>query len=264
MAQPNSTTTRRPSRCSKHAFAPPASWRPRNDGTPDVTLPAHRHQSCLGRVELALESPAAGDDPVNSSDPSGLASGCDSTNAAQQAACIAAQRAAAAANGPHCPAGSRIVGGQCTGTGAGQPCPSVNSTTGACNSAAWNANNPYGAGEVGLCVGGGLVTPWGGVIGSVCLVTGNGQIGVTATGAAGCSVRGLCGGIGVSGMSSAACSIHDLGGAFSGGAFGTIVTPWGGSYLTGHSANGPVNTTGVEVGYGGDAGGDGHPGRPPT
>jgi hypothetical protein len=72
MAEPT-TSTRRPVRCSKHAFALPVSSRPRNDVTRNVTLPAHRHQTCLGRARLASESPVAGDDPVNESDPSGLA-----------------------------------------------------------------------------------------------------------------------------------------------------------------------------------------------
>jgi hypothetical protein len=70
MAEPT-TSTRRPVRCSKHAFAPPVSFRPRNDVTRNVTLPAHRHQTCLGRARLASESPVAGDDPVNETDPSG-------------------------------------------------------------------------------------------------------------------------------------------------------------------------------------------------
>jgi len=65
------TTTRRPAHCSKHAYAPSAPSRPRNGLTGDVTLPAQRHQTCLGRAGLASESPVAGDDPVNGSDPSG-------------------------------------------------------------------------------------------------------------------------------------------------------------------------------------------------
>jgi hypothetical protein len=64
MAEPT-TTTRRPARCSKHAFAPRASCRPRNDVAHNVTLPAHRHQTCLGRAGLASETAGAGDDPVN-------------------------------------------------------------------------------------------------------------------------------------------------------------------------------------------------------
>ena len=65
------TTTRQPARCQKHAFAPRDSWRPKNDVTPDVTLPAHRHQTCLGRARLASETTETGDDPVNESDPTG-------------------------------------------------------------------------------------------------------------------------------------------------------------------------------------------------
>jgi len=68
------TTTRRPAHCSKHAYAPSAPSRPRNGLTGDVTLPAQRHQTCLGRAGLASESPVAGDDPVNDGDPSGLIS----------------------------------------------------------------------------------------------------------------------------------------------------------------------------------------------
>ena len=45
------STTPRPARCSKHAFAPRASWRPKNDAAHNVTLPAHRHQSCLGGAD---------------------------------------------------------------------------------------------------------------------------------------------------------------------------------------------------------------------
>ena len=70
MAEPT-TTTRRPARCSKHAFAPRASWRPRNDVAQGVTLPAHRHQTCLGQARLASETAGAGDDPVNAVDPLG-------------------------------------------------------------------------------------------------------------------------------------------------------------------------------------------------
>jgi hypothetical protein len=72
MAEPTTTTTCRAARCSKHAFAPSASFRPRNGGTGNVTLPAQRHQTGLWRAELASDSPEAGGDPVNSSDPSGL------------------------------------------------------------------------------------------------------------------------------------------------------------------------------------------------
>lgn len=70
MAEPT-TTTRRPARCSKDAFAPRASWRPKNDIARRVALRAHRHQSCLGRTRLASETAGAGDDPVNNSDPTG-------------------------------------------------------------------------------------------------------------------------------------------------------------------------------------------------
>ena len=245
---------RRRLRCRKHASArsvPDTSSSAAAGTVFAFVNPDHTPRTAANTYDNASRPSVGGDDPVNGGDPTGLASGCDNTNGAKQAACLAGQRAAAAANAPHCPAGSRIVGGQCTGTGAGQPCPSVNSTTGACNSAAWNANNPFDAGVAGVCVGGGLVTPWGGVVGSVCLVSGDGQIGVTATGAAGSSVRGLYGGIGISGFTSMACSVHDLSGKFTGGGFGSIVTPWGGSYLTGNSADGPVSVTGVEGGFGG-------------
>ena len=70
MAEPT-TRTRRTARCQKHAFAPPDSWRPKNAVAYNVTLPAHRHQTCLGRAGLASETAGAGDDPVNASDPSG-------------------------------------------------------------------------------------------------------------------------------------------------------------------------------------------------
>ncbi len=72
MAEPTTTTTRRVAHCSKHAFAPSASFRPRNGMTGDVTLPAQRHQTGLCRAGLASDSPEAGDDPVNQTDPSGL------------------------------------------------------------------------------------------------------------------------------------------------------------------------------------------------
>lgn len=73
MAEPTTTTTRRAAHCSKHAFAPLAQFRPRNAVTLNVTLPAQRHQTGLYRAGLASDSPEAGDDPVNSSDPLGLA-----------------------------------------------------------------------------------------------------------------------------------------------------------------------------------------------
>jgi hypothetical protein len=72
MAEPTTTTTRRAARCSKHAFAPSASFRPRKGIADNVTLPGERHQTCLHRAELASESPEAGDDPVNETDPTGL------------------------------------------------------------------------------------------------------------------------------------------------------------------------------------------------
>jgi hypothetical protein len=72
MAEPTTTTTRRIARCSKHAFAPSASFRPRNGGTGNVTLPGERHQTGLCRAGLASDSPEAGDDPVNETDPLGL------------------------------------------------------------------------------------------------------------------------------------------------------------------------------------------------
>jgi hypothetical protein len=65
------TTTRRARRCPKHAFAPSASSRPRNDVTSNVTLPGHRHQSCLRRGNLASESSGVNGDPLNLMDPSG-------------------------------------------------------------------------------------------------------------------------------------------------------------------------------------------------
>jgi hypothetical protein len=75
MAEPTTTTTCRAARCSKHAFAPSASFRPRNGGTGNVTLPAQRHQTGLWRAELASDSPEAGDDPVNEVDPTGYCGG---------------------------------------------------------------------------------------------------------------------------------------------------------------------------------------------
>jgi hypothetical protein len=72
MAAPTTNTKRLTVHCSKHAFAPIASFRPKIAVTPSVALPAQRHQTCLGRAGLASESPFTGDDPVNGVDPTGL------------------------------------------------------------------------------------------------------------------------------------------------------------------------------------------------
>ncbi len=72
MAEPTTTTTRRAAHCSKHAFAPSASFRPRNGISGNVTLPAQRHQTGLYRAGLASDSPEADDDPIDRTDKSGL------------------------------------------------------------------------------------------------------------------------------------------------------------------------------------------------
>jgi hypothetical protein len=72
MAASTTHTKRRTVHCSKHAFAPIASFRPQNAVAPRVTLPAQRHQNCHGRAGLASESSFVGDDPVNGTDPTGL------------------------------------------------------------------------------------------------------------------------------------------------------------------------------------------------
>jgi hypothetical protein len=72
MSAPTTNTKRRTVHCSKHAFAPIASFRPKNAVAPSAALPAQRHQSNLGRAGLASESPFTGDDPVNAIDPNGL------------------------------------------------------------------------------------------------------------------------------------------------------------------------------------------------
>jgi len=75
MAVPTTNTKRRTVHCSKHAFAPIASFRPKNAVAPNVTLPVQRHQTCLRRAGLASESLVTGDDPLNATDPLGLAKG---------------------------------------------------------------------------------------------------------------------------------------------------------------------------------------------
>jgi len=72
MSAPTTNTKRRTVHCSKHAFAPIASFRPKNGVVANVTLPVQRHQTCLQRVEPASESLVTGDDPVNGVDPLGL------------------------------------------------------------------------------------------------------------------------------------------------------------------------------------------------
>ena len=173
---------------------------------------------------------------MNESDPSGLASGCDNTNGAKQAACLAGQRAQAAASAPHCAAGSRIVGGQCTGTGAGQPCPSVNSTTGACNSAAWNANNPFSEGVGGFCFSGGAFL-YGGGTGSACIVWNDEHAAFTLTFGGG---GGYGYGASVGVLTSNAQCISALGGLFAEGGGGA-----GGIFAFG-ATNGKTT-----LGYGG-------------
>ena len=91
MAVPTTNTKRRTVHCSKHAFAPIASFHPKNAVAPNVTLPVQRHQSTLGRAGLASESLVTGDDPLNATDP--LGQSCDSTNAKKQAECLANNRA---------------------------------------------------------------------------------------------------------------------------------------------------------------------------
>ena len=109
----------------------------------------------------------------------------------------------------------------------------------------------YDYGASGLCVGAGFATPFGGAIGTICVVVGDGQIGLTETGAAGTSVRGYFGDVGVSGFdSSDTCNLKDLGGPFHGGGVSTGVTPLGGSYASGKSASGPVDIFGLGLGYG--------------
>ena len=71
MAAPTTNTKRRTVHCSKHAFAPIASFRPKNAVAPSVTLPVQRHQTCLRRAGLASESLVTGDDPLNETDPLG-------------------------------------------------------------------------------------------------------------------------------------------------------------------------------------------------
>ncbi len=72
MAEPTTITTSRVAHCQKHASAPRPRFRPRMGESGNVTLPGGRHKTRLCRAELASESPEAGDDPVNGSDPSGL------------------------------------------------------------------------------------------------------------------------------------------------------------------------------------------------
>ena len=67
------TTTRRNTRCTKHAFAPRAAIRPGNDVTEDVTLPGQGHIRAHTRSGSASGTSVAGNDPVINSDPSGLA-----------------------------------------------------------------------------------------------------------------------------------------------------------------------------------------------
>ena len=74
MTAPRTSTKRRAVHCSKHAFAPISSFRPKNSVSSSITLPAQRHQSGLGRAGLASESAFTEDDPVNQTDPLGLCS----------------------------------------------------------------------------------------------------------------------------------------------------------------------------------------------
>ena len=173
-----------------------------------------------------------GDDPVNGVDPSGLsASGCDSAPNPEK--CSEEQQAQ---NAPRCPGGSHVVGGQCTGTGAGQPCPDVAANGITCLSARWNANNSFSAGTSGLCIAGGSFYV-GGVFGSLCLVWNATQVGVTLTGGVGAG-----GGLGVSGgfESSNTSCINNLGGDF-------FETGGGLGYASGFVASNGKTT----VGYGG-------------
>ncbi len=153
-----------------------------------------------------------GGDPVNGSDPSGLG--------VTEPGYVAQVKRQEQQLSPQCPSGSHVVGGQCTGTGPGQPCPRVNSTTGECASAKWNANNPYASGTSGICLSGGAFF-WSGATGSTCLVWNNHQVGVTVTGGGGAGI-GYGASLGV--MNSNAQCIRELGGGFfqTGGATGVV------------------------------------------
>lgn len=93
-----------------------------------------------------------------------------------------------------------------------------------------------GIGAGGICVGGDLVTPWGGVVAEACVVVARGQIGLTETWAAGSDVKGLSRGVNAGLMSSDACRIRDLRGPFA--AVSGAAGPVGGSYQTGNTSGG--------------------------
>jgi RHS repeat-associated protein len=169
----------------------------------------------------------AGDNPVNASDPSGLASQCDAerTEALQQK-CMDAINPTRT--------GGTIK--QTVGTTAGAACPSVDSMTDACNSAAWNANNPFSVGTSGVCVAGAAFF-YGGGMGSACFVWNSQQVGVTFTaGGGGGYGYGLSAGF----ESSNAQCLADLGRGF-------FEVGGGAGFLSGSVATSGKTT----VGYGG-------------
>ena len=72
MAGATGAARRTTCRWQKHAFAPSARFHPRTDRCHGGILPAQPHKRCPNQTGTAAETSAAGGDPVNASDPSGL------------------------------------------------------------------------------------------------------------------------------------------------------------------------------------------------
>jgi RHS repeat-associated protein len=194
----------------------------------------------------------AGDDPVNEGDPTGLGGGICTiwkTEAAQQACMNAINPTRTSQARAACPTGQWYGNGKCVPqTAAGVPCPDVASDGVTCLNATWNKNNPFAGGEGGICIGGDLVTPFGGLTLQGCWVGGI-QTGVTFTHAWGSHVRGLAAGVGLGGFTSNAQCVQQLSGAFH--TISGSLGPFSGSHATG----GGVTVLGYGVGVGLPAGG---------
>ncbi|MEV4598349.1 RHS repeat-associated core domain-containing protein [Amycolatopsis sp. NPDC049253] len=169
----------------------------------------------------------AGDNPVNASDPGGLASLCTYAQEKHDPALIARDCKAP------------------TQTPDPNRCPRINEDGLGCADATWNQAHPFSQGTSGVCLGGTLAVGVG-VTGNICLAATGSSIGVTGS----CGiVLGVSGEFGLTGFTSNAKKISDLTRGF-GSTSGSGLGPFGVSDSWGPSDDGFVNVLGLAVGLG--------------